>query len=410
MLTEAQLLPGALQKNAGLKFLCETVELRVETDRRPCSPTRPRSGSVLRIPINHFEGNYVCDAGDARASCAPTTASSCATSTTRTAASTTSPGICNEGRNVVGLMPHPERASDAILGSADGVVLLRSLLAAAGARVGGVSRRVEYTFGDSDLARERLALVADTFAAPTRALSPTCRRRSAAYVVDLGCGPGHTTALLRDAFPLAQITGLDASAAMVDEARASRAERVVRGRRRDRSRCGSRPTSCTPASCSGTCPTRDAALATWATSLRPGSGLLVCEEPVRYRSDDPLFARYEEIGHRGRRRDAARRSGPRRPRRTTRRAANACSTASSSIPVPAARAAAMFWRNAVQWRDRTSPTATALIEHFRALRAAGHDDETVMWETASGRVQEAAAGDAGLLQTSGGTPNSRHAP
>jgi phosphoribosylformylglycinamidine synthase subunit PurQ / glutaminase len=133
VLTEARLLPGALQKNAGLKFLCETVELRVETTStvltNGCQP-----GQRLRIPINHFEGNYVCD---------PSTLDALRADDRVVVRYTENPngslddiaGICNEGRNVVGLMPHPERASDTMLGSADGIVLLRSLLAAAGARV-----------------------------------------------------------------------------------------------------------------------------------------------------------------------------------------------------------------------------------------------------------------------------------
>ena len=61
VLTEAHLLPGALQKNVGLKFLCQTVEVRVETDRSALTSTAP-VGAVLHLPINHFEGNYVCDA------------------------------------------------------------------------------------------------------------------------------------------------------------------------------------------------------------------------------------------------------------------------------------------------------------------------------------------------------------
>src|SRR5213078_4101126 len=65
VLTEARLLPGALQKNAGLKFLCETVELRVETTSTVLTG-ECTVGQRLRIPINHFEGNYVCDA-DTRA-------------------------------------------------------------------------------------------------------------------------------------------------------------------------------------------------------------------------------------------------------------------------------------------------------------------------------------------------------
>jgi len=129
VLTEARLLPGALQRNAGLKFLCQTVELRVETTSTPLTSAATR-GQVLRIPINHFEGNYVCDAR---------TLDELRAGDRVVVRYVDNPngsvddiaGICNETRNVVGLMPHPERASDAILGSADGVVMLRSLLAAA---------------------------------------------------------------------------------------------------------------------------------------------------------------------------------------------------------------------------------------------------------------------------------------
>jgi phosphoribosylformylglycinamidine synthase len=132
VLTEARLLPGALQKNAGLKFLCETIDLRVETTASALT-NACRTGQTLRIPINHFEGNYVCD---------PATLDELRAEDRVVVRYVDNPngslddiaGICNDGRNVVGLMPHPERASDVMLGSSDGVVLLQSLLAAAGAR------------------------------------------------------------------------------------------------------------------------------------------------------------------------------------------------------------------------------------------------------------------------------------
>jgi phosphoribosylformylglycinamidine synthase subunit PurQ / glutaminase len=132
VLCEAHLLPGALQKNAGLKFLCETVELRVETTSTALT-NQARVGEVLRVPINHFEGNYVCD---------DRTLAQLRADDRIVVRYMRNPngslddiaGICNEGRNVVGLMPHPERASDTLLGSADGVVLLKSLLAAAADR------------------------------------------------------------------------------------------------------------------------------------------------------------------------------------------------------------------------------------------------------------------------------------
>ena len=129
VLTEAGLLPGALQKNVGLTFLCQTVELRVETSHSVLTGLAA-PGDVLRVPINHFEGNYVCD---------PETLRRLRDEDRVILRYVDNPngslddiaGIANEGGNVVGLMPHPERASDPILGSGDGVVLLRSLLAAA---------------------------------------------------------------------------------------------------------------------------------------------------------------------------------------------------------------------------------------------------------------------------------------
>src|SRR4051794_40699972 len=129
VLCEAGLLPGALQKNAGLKFLCQPVDLRVETTTTVLT-NQAATGDVLRVPINHFEGNYVCDDRTLDALRAEERI------VVRYVANPNGSlddiaGICNEARNVVGLMPHPERASDPLLGSTDGLVMLRSLLAAA---------------------------------------------------------------------------------------------------------------------------------------------------------------------------------------------------------------------------------------------------------------------------------------
>jgi len=132
VLTEARILPGALQKNAGLKFLCETVALRVETTATVLTG-ECTVGQRLRIPINHFEGNYVCDA-DTLAQLRADERVVVRYVENPNGSVDDIAGVCNEGRNVVGLMPHPERASDELLGSSDGVVMLRSLLAAAGAR------------------------------------------------------------------------------------------------------------------------------------------------------------------------------------------------------------------------------------------------------------------------------------
>jgi phosphoribosylformylglycinamidine synthase len=120
-------LPGALQKNRGLKFLCATVDVRVATTASVLTADA-QVGAVLRIPINHFEGNFTCS---------KETLAQLKSDDRVVLRYVDNPngslddiaGICNEGRNVVGLMPHPERASNPILGSDDGTVLLRSLLA-----------------------------------------------------------------------------------------------------------------------------------------------------------------------------------------------------------------------------------------------------------------------------------------
>ncbi len=139
VLTEAGLLPGALQKNRGLKFLCTMSNLRVESTDSPLT-LGTTVGTILRVPINHFEGNYTCS---------PETLAELRGEGRVVLRYVDNPngsiddiaGICNASRNVVGLMPHPERASDELLGSVDGTPLLRSLLsaAAAGAPTGTVA-------------------------------------------------------------------------------------------------------------------------------------------------------------------------------------------------------------------------------------------------------------------------------
>jgi phosphoribosylformylglycinamidine synthase I len=127
VLTEAGLLPGALQKNRGLKFLCDTVELRV--DRSGTALTRAvEEGSVLRIPINHFEGNYTCDTETLAALRAEGRVVLRYVDNPNGSIDDIA-GICSAEGNVVGLMPHPERASSVLLGSTDGLPLLRSLVA-----------------------------------------------------------------------------------------------------------------------------------------------------------------------------------------------------------------------------------------------------------------------------------------
>lgn len=126
VLTEAGLLPGALQKNAGLKFVCTMVELRVESTDSVLT-RGAEAGSVLRVPINHFEGNYTCDA-DTLAQLRDQDRIVLRYVENPNGSIEDIAGICNEGRNVVGLMPHPERATSELLGSIDGLPLLRSIL------------------------------------------------------------------------------------------------------------------------------------------------------------------------------------------------------------------------------------------------------------------------------------------
>lgn len=129
VLCEAGLLSGVLQKNAGLKFLCQATELRVETTHSVLTEAA-HVGDVLNIPINHFEGNYVCDSRTLDELRADDRVVLRYVDNPNGSLDDIA-GICNAGRNVVGLMPHPERASEVILGSQDGAVLLQSLLDAA---------------------------------------------------------------------------------------------------------------------------------------------------------------------------------------------------------------------------------------------------------------------------------------
>jgi phosphoribosylformylglycinamidine synthase subunit PurQ / glutaminase len=125
ILCEAGLLPGALRKNAGLKFLCKWTELRVENADTPFT-SRAEVGDVVRIPINHFEGSWYCDEAtysqlNERGQVVLRYVDNPNGSHESVA------GVCNETFNVFGLMPHPERACELLLGSVDGAVILRSM-------------------------------------------------------------------------------------------------------------------------------------------------------------------------------------------------------------------------------------------------------------------------------------------
>ena len=135
ILCEAGLLPGVLQRNAGLRFICRQVYVRVETSDTPFT-SATKAGQVLQMPIAHGEGNYFCEEAtlvelernrqivfryttpDGREEAAANPNGSLANIA----------GICNRERNVLGLMPHPERAVEAALGSNDGLAIFRSLI------------------------------------------------------------------------------------------------------------------------------------------------------------------------------------------------------------------------------------------------------------------------------------------
>ena len=232
-----------------------------------------------------------------------------------------------------------------------------------------------YAFGDSAIARARLAIVADAFEAPTRRLLADLPRYQPRYVLDMGCGPGHTAALLRIRFPHSEVTGLDMSPAMVEEARGR-----VQGAWftvADVTQPLRLPADVVYARLLlGHLPEPAVALERWAAAMRP-PGLLVCEEPVRYRSDNPLFARYEAavtgvVAARG----ATLWAGPALdadPPRCERKIDRVV-----EHPVRVGQAAAMFWRNATSWGTEVAGAAE-LVEHLRAIEAAD-PEEHVMWE------------------------------
>ena len=135
ILCEAGLLPGALMRNAGLRYVCKQVHLRAETADSPFTHTL-KCGDVLRMPIGHMEGNYFCDDAtletlkrDDRIAfryCTP--AGEVTAAANPNGSRENIAGVLNQGRNVLGMMPHPDRSSEALLGSADGLRLFQGLI------------------------------------------------------------------------------------------------------------------------------------------------------------------------------------------------------------------------------------------------------------------------------------------
>jgi phosphoribosylformylglycinamidine synthase I len=139
VLLEAGLLPGAMLRNRSVKFQCEHVFVRVEQTDTPFT-VACRPGQVLRIPIAHGEGNYYAEPHvvqrleqNRQVIFRYTTAAGAVTPEANPNGSVANiAGLCSEARNVVGLMPHPERACELAIGSADGLVLLESAVKSVG--------------------------------------------------------------------------------------------------------------------------------------------------------------------------------------------------------------------------------------------------------------------------------------
>ncbi len=137
ILLEAGLLPGAMMRNSGLRFICRHVHIRVEQTDTPFTNAATK-GQILKIPIAHSDGNYTCD--DATLTDLEknrqlifryTTSEGTDDAAGNPNGSTANiAGICNHERNVAGLMPHPERAAESALDSTDGLVIFRSMVEA----------------------------------------------------------------------------------------------------------------------------------------------------------------------------------------------------------------------------------------------------------------------------------------
>jgi phosphoribosylformylglycinamidine synthase I len=137
ILLEAGLLPGAMMRNSGLRYICRHVHIRVEQTDTPFT-NAARQRQVLKIPIAHNDGNYTCDEAtlaDLEKNrqvifryTTPDGADDAAGNPNGSMANIA--GICNRERNVAGLMPHPERAVEEAVGSADGLVIFLSMVEA----------------------------------------------------------------------------------------------------------------------------------------------------------------------------------------------------------------------------------------------------------------------------------------
>ncbi len=134
ILCEAGLLPGALMRNASQNYICKQTYLRTETADSPFTHGLSK-GQILQMPIGHMEGNYFCDTGTLtelkkqdRIAFRYSTADGQITAAANPNGSLENiAGVLSEGRNVLGMMPHPDRSSETLLGSSDGLLLFQSM-------------------------------------------------------------------------------------------------------------------------------------------------------------------------------------------------------------------------------------------------------------------------------------------
>ena len=135
ILCESGLLPGALMRNVGLKYVCKPVHVRIENAETPFTGAC-KQGEVLTIPIGHMEGNYFCDDSTLQELRSKnrvvfryaTPEGQITPEANPNGSLDNIAGICSEGRNVVGMMPHPERASEPALGGTEGFKIFESLV------------------------------------------------------------------------------------------------------------------------------------------------------------------------------------------------------------------------------------------------------------------------------------------
>ena len=233
-----------------------------------------------------------------------------------------------------------------------------------------------YTFGDNDLAAERLDHVAATFAGTTRALLERIARYvvARARIADLGCGPGHTTALLHEMFPSGTIVGVDASREFAARARNRvPAATIVLG---DALALDALDLDVLPPYdliyaryLLAHLPDVERAIHTWCAALAPG-GVLVLEEPESIASTDPDFARYEQIASAlVQATDGVFYAGPSITAVSLPSGIERLVDESIAIDVTGSEAAAMFWRNAAVWRDDAVAAGLATGDEIDALVA-----------------------------------------